>query len=82
MQNSKKWKEMTTRNNIAFVHLLGKTTIPNRLPRECGDPGKRRLHEVVNNIISIGLDPFGELFVYWIPAFARKTVALSALRKV
>jgi hypothetical protein len=57
--------------------LLGETTIHTRLPRECGDPGKRRLHEVVNNIISIGIDPFGELFVYWIPAFARKTLLES-----
>jgi hypothetical protein len=51
----------------------------NRLPRECGDPGKRRFHEVVNNIISIEIDPFGELFIYWIPAFARKTCGVSLL---
>jgi hypothetical protein len=32
-----------------------------------------KLHEVVNNIATIEIDPFGELFVHWIPAFARKT---------
>jgi hypothetical protein len=52
---------------------------PPRLPRECGDPGPKRLSEGVNNITSIGIDLFEELFVYWIPAFARKTMGLSAL---
>jgi hypothetical protein len=54
-----------------------KRPTPIRLPRECGDPVKRRLHEVVNNIISIRIDPFGELFIYWIPAFARKTLEVK-----
>jgi len=41
-----------------------------------------KLHEVVNNTTSAMIDPFGELFIHWIPAFARKTVVLNALLNV
>jgi hypothetical protein len=52
-----------------------------RLPRECGGPVDDKLLVEVNSSIDYVIGLFEELLVYWIPAFARKTLGFNAFLK-
>jgi len=50
---------------------------PQRLPRECGGPVDDKFLAEDNSCLNYVIDLFEELFIHWIPAFARKTLWLS-----
>jgi hypothetical protein len=65
---------LSGKDDLMSKRLLCETTIPKRLPRECGDPGKRKLPEGAHSYIAYIIDLFEEFIINWIPAFARKSM--------